>query len=73
VPYRRTEAVLRNVEVFEGTAYKDARSTNGLVDLESSIDEQNLHASTSQQTGTLKAREAGTDDYYVVFVHLIGK
>jgi hypothetical protein len=61
-----SEAVVGDVEIDEGAAHEDAGGMDLLVECVFAIDEENIQALSSEQTGTLKSRQSSANDSHVI-------
>src|SRR5680860_1195236 len=71
VAHRRTEAVLRQVEVLQRPADEDAGRRHLLVDDAPPIDEQHARAALGEPAGRLQAGQARADHDDVVLLHAL--
>ena len=63
---RRSQAVIRDVEIDECASHKDSGGMDLLVESVLAIDEENVETLPGEQASTLKSCQSGTDDSHVV-------
>ncbi len=70
VAHRRTEAVLRQVEVIERAPDENAGGGHVRVHGAASVDDQHVRAALGQATSRLQAGQAGTNDDHGVAIRV---
>ena len=61
-----SKAVVGDIEIDERAAHEDSGGMDLLVESVLAIDEENVQALPSEQSGTLQSGKSGADDGYVV-------
>ena len=66
---RRSQTVVRNIEIEERAPHKDPGGMNLLVECVLAVNEENIQAFASEEASTLETGESRADDGYVVTAH----
>ena len=63
---RRSQAIIRDVEIDERAAHEDSGGVDLLIECVLAIDEENVDALPGKEASTLKPGKSRTDDSYVI-------